>query len=96
VLGDIDNDVQPLLIQMNDFMESKLNEKIDQEKYYLTIPIPVSELDFEGDIKIPATFRATKLPIPSCIRKKYNYYQNYYFGINANQITSAQDTSAYR
>jgi len=97
VLGDIDNDVQPLLIQMNDFMEGKLNEKIDQEKYYLTIPIPVSELDFEGDIKIPATFLATRLPPrPSCIRKKYDYYQNYYFGINANQITSAQDTSAYR
>lgn len=81
---------------MNDFMENKLNEKIEQEKYYMTIPIPVSELNLEGDIKIPPTFRATGFPFPKCIRTRYDYYQNYYFGKNANLITSAQDTSAYR
>jgi hypothetical protein len=89
VIGDTDNNVQPLLIQMNDFMESGLNAKIDQEKYYMTTPIPVSELDFEGDFKI-LTVK------PKCIRKTYNYYENYYFGQNANLITSAQDTNAFR
>jgi len=81
---------------MNDVLESGLNAKIDQEKYYMTIPIPVNELDFEGDIKIPATFRVYGVPLPKCVRKTYNYYENYYFGKNANLITSAQDTSAFR
>jgi len=49
LLGDSDNTIQPLLIQMNDFLESGLNTKIEQEKYYMTIPIPVSELDFKGE-----------------------------------------------
>ncbi|MEI7557835.1 MAG: hypothetical protein WCJ45_03200 [bacterium] len=48
ILGDLDNNVQPLLVQMNDYLESGLNTKIDQEKYYMTIPIPLSELDFQG------------------------------------------------
>jgi hypothetical protein len=47
LLGDLDNDVQPLLIQMNDFMEKGLNTKIEQEKYYMTIPIIVNELELE-------------------------------------------------
>lgn len=92
----MDNNVQPLLIQMNDYLENQLNEKIETEKYYLTIPIPTSELELEGDIKIPPTFRATGLPPPKCIWKTYNYYENYYFGMNANTITSAPSTSIYR
>lgn len=96
ILGDLDNNVQPLLIQMNDYLENQLNEKIETEKYYLTIPIPTSELELEGDIKIPPTFRATGLPPPKCIWKTYNYYENYYFGMNANTITSAPSTSIYR
>jgi hypothetical protein len=47
IAGDLDNNVQPLIIQLNDFLESGLNAKIEQEKYYMTIPIPVNELDFE-------------------------------------------------
>ena len=83
-MGDLDNNVQPLLIQMNDVLENGLNEKIQDEKYFMTIPIPVSELNFEGDIKIPAPFRVYKVPLPKCIRKTYNYYENYYFGTEAN------------
>ena len=95
-MGDADNNVQPLLIQMNDFLEGKLNDKVEQDKYYMTIPIPVSELELEGDIKIPPTFRVTGLPPPKCVRKTYNYYENYYFGKNANLVTNAQDTSVFR
>ncbi|MEI6672313.1 MAG: hypothetical protein WCL02_02905 [bacterium] len=51
MVGDLDNNVQPLLIQINDVLEKGLNDKIQQEKYYMTIPIPVSELDFEGKKK---------------------------------------------
>lgn len=88
LLGDIDNDLQPLLIQINDVLESGLNSKIQEEKYYMTIPIPVSELDFEGKEK--------GLLQKKCTWKTYNYYENYFFGKNANLITSAEDTSIYR
>lgn len=97
ILGDTANNIQPLLIQLNNYLEQRLDDKIQEEKYYLTIPIPLSELDFEWDIKIPASFRTpVHLPLPSCIRKKYNYYENYYFGQNASRISNAQELSIYR
>jgi hypothetical protein len=95
-VGDADNNVQPLLIQMNDFLEKGLNDKIQEEKYYVNVPIPVSELDLEGDIKIPPTFLVTGMPLPKCIRTKYNYWENYLFGKNANQIIGAQQTNIFR
>jgi hypothetical protein len=88
-VGDADNNIQPLIIQINDYLEGKLNDKIEQEKYYMNIPIPVSELDFQGTKKIA-------IPLPKCIRTKYNYYENYYFGKNAEQVNTAQDTNIYR
>ncbi len=89
IVGDADNNIQPLIIQINDYLEGKLNDKIEQEKYYMNIPIPVSELDFQGTKKIA-------IPLPKCIRTKYNYYENYYFGKNAEQVNTAQDTNIYR
>ena len=50
-MGDLNNNIQPLIIQINDYLESGINNKIQQEKYYMTTPIPVSELDFEGKKK---------------------------------------------
>lgn len=88
LLGDIDNDVQPLIIQLNDALESGLNNKIQDEKYYMTIPIPVSELDFEGKEKW--------LLKKKCTWKTYNYYENYFFGRDANIITSADQTNIYK
>jgi hypothetical protein len=88
IVGDLDNNVQPLLIQINDVLENGLNTKIQQEKYYMTTPIPVSELDFEGKKK--------GLIKKKCTWKTYNYYENYFFGRNANIITSAEQTSIYK
>jgi hypothetical protein len=39
------------LIQINDYLESGLNATIENEKYYLTIPVPETYLQFEGDKK---------------------------------------------
>ena len=88
ILGDNDNNVQPFLIQINDFLESGLNTKIEDEKRYLTIPIPTSSLEFEG--------KEIWIAQKKCVRKTYNYYENYFFGKNANLITSAQDTTIYK
>lgn len=88
ILGDIDNSIQPLLIQMNDVLESWLNSKIQEEKYYMTIPIPVTELDFAGKKKW--------LIQKKCTWSTYNYYENYFFGTNAELVDSAQQTNIYR
>lgn len=88
MLGDLDNNVQPLLVQMNDYMESGLNAKIQDEKYYMTVPVPMSELDFEG--KKRGTFKKR------CTRQVYNFYENYFFGNNANLVSNAQQASIYR
>ncbi|MCX6825442.1 MAG: VCBS repeat-containing protein [candidate division SR1 bacterium] len=92
LLGDPDNNVQPLLIQINDFLEKGLNNQIEQEKYYMTMPIPISELDFAGETRRVLGLKPKKI----CTRKTYNYYENYFFGKNANLITSAGQTSIYR
>jgi hypothetical protein len=51
IVGDIDNNIQPVLIQINDFLENELNKKIEEEKYYMTIPMPVSMLEYKGKKK---------------------------------------------
>ena len=85
IVWDLDNNVQPLLIQINDVLESGLNAKIQEEKYYMTIPVPLSRLDFEGEKKRRKD-----------TWKKYDYYENYFFGRNANSITSAEQTSIFK
>lgn len=47
IRGDLENNVQGILIQINDYMEEGLNDKIEQEKYYLTVPIPVEYLQVQ-------------------------------------------------
>ena len=85
ILGDSDNNIQWLLIQINDYLESGLNAKIEDEKYYLTVPVPVSYLNFAGEEKKK-----------KCIRPTYNYYKNYYFGRDVNFLRTAEDTSIYK
>jgi hypothetical protein len=73
---------------MNDVLEKGLNEKIQAEKYYMTIPIPVSKLDFQGQKK-------RIKPFTKYLWNTYNYYENYYFGRNANQVVNAEQTSVF-
>jgi len=92
-VGDLNNNVQPLLIQINDYLENGLNTKIEQEKYYLTVPVPVSYLDFKGQRK-----PTIGVPLPKliCVRSKYDYYRNYYFGMDVDSLKTATDTNIYR
>jgi hypothetical protein len=66
--GDLENNVQGLLIQINDYMEEGINDKIEEEKYYLTVPVPVDYLNVQGGKNKG-----------KCLRPTYNYYHNYYF-----------------
>lgn len=72
---------QPLLIQMNNGLESGLNQKIATEKYAMKIPISIA---FEN------------VTYESLIHTIYTHYQNFYFGQNANTVTNLNDISIYR
>ncbi|MEI7562332.1 MAG: hypothetical protein WCJ39_01030 [bacterium] len=85
ILGNEETNTQPLLIQFNNNLETKLNTAIEENKYYMTIPMPISYVNFEGERKRG-----------KCIWPTYDYFQNYYFGQDANNITSAQDISIYK
>jgi hypothetical protein len=49
LLGDMASNLQPLLIQFNTALESGINAKIDTEKYYMSVPVPISYLNAVGD-----------------------------------------------
>ncbi len=84
MIGDLDNNIQSILIQANEYMEKQLNEKIEEEKYYLTVPVPVGYLKVKGDTKKE-----------KCVRPTYEYYHNYYFGKDANYLKSVEETNIY-
>jgi hypothetical protein len=73
------------MIQFNNALETELNTAIEEEKYYMDIPIPLSYLNFAGQRKRGR-----------CIWPTYDYSQNYYFGQNAESIKSAQEISIYK
>lgn len=51
ILGDLNTNTQPLLIQINDYLQSGTNQIIEEEKYYMTVPLPVSRLNFKSELK---------------------------------------------
>jgi hypothetical protein len=85
ILGNDETSTQPLLIQFNTALEQSLNTAIEENKYYMNIPIPLTSLNF-----------VTNQKRGRCIFPTYDYYQNYYFGQEANSIQSAQDISIYK
>jgi len=85
IVGDLENNVQGLLIQINEYMEKGLNDKIEQEKYYLTVPVPVEYLKVQGQEKKG-----------KCIWPTYDYFHTYYFWKDVNFLKSAEDTSIYK
>lgn len=83
VFRDLDN-AEPLLKQYNDLLETKLNQKIQQEKYYMDIPLPTKYI-------------RSKKEKGAFVCVDYDtVYDMFYFGRKANTITSAEDLSTFR
>lgn len=72
---------QPILIQLNNALESGLNQEIASKKYAMKYPMP---LTFEN------------VDYYNLIYTRYSYYQNFYFGVTGNTITDANNLSIYR
>ncbi|MFA5747781.1 MAG: hypothetical protein WC872_01575, partial [Candidatus Absconditabacterales bacterium] len=89
----------PLLVQLNNQLQEDLNNQIEEEKYYMNIPLPLTHLEFKGkQDQANIKFKGIKIPIAKkyCTREKYDFWKNYYFGIDASNIDSAENLSIYR
>jgi hypothetical protein len=76
--------IEPQIKQYNDALENKLNQKIIQEKYYMHIPLPVT---YKREAKTKAL---------NICQDYDKYYEMFYFGQKAANITSAQELSTFR
>ncbi|HKL44560.1 MAG TPA: hypothetical protein VJ892_04785, partial [Candidatus Absconditabacterales bacterium] len=85
----LDGGLDPLIISFNEALEDIVNEKIEEEKYWLNEVIPLSYLKYDGFEKFP-NINST------CTWKEYEAYENYFFGMNADRINSMEQTSTYK
>lgn len=83
--------LDPLIIVFNNALESIVDEKIEEEKYRLNEIIPLTYLKYNGYEKSAVNFKGKV-----CTWQEYSAYENYFFGLNANYVTSMQETSSYR
>jgi len=81
--------LDPLIITFNNAFEDIVNDKIEEEKYWLNEVIPLTYLEYDGYKK----YNLTKF---NCVWKEYNAFENYFFGTKASGIWSMQETSTYR
>src|SRR3990167_3810878 len=75
----------PTLQSFNTLLEDTLNATIEQEKYYLRVPLPVKYITSDK-----------LLDIPNLCRDQSQTYDYYLFGKSASAITGIADTTIYR
>jgi hypothetical protein len=80
------------MITFNNALEDILNDKIEQEKYWMNEVIPLTYLKYDGDKKFDV-WKPWKFKY---VWKNYSAFENYFFGIKAKNLNNMQDTSAYR
>jgi len=72
--------IKSIFVELNDFMEKKINDKIEKEKYYIDVPLITSYNYYEKENRL-------YLLKPYCLTIKKDFYNNYYFGQNAINVT---------
>lgn len=82
---DIGNNITPTIKDFNDRLENVLNDKIEQEKYHLYIPMPLRYIEEDK-----------LLDIPNLCRDQSKTYDYHFFGRKATSINSLMDTHIYR
>ncbi|MDD3263232.1 MAG: VCBS repeat-containing protein [Candidatus Absconditabacteria bacterium] len=92
-LGDPGKGLSPLIVSFNDAMEKALDERIEEDRLYMTLPVIVqyNHQDFKTEKK-----RILGIPKRWCEKITDDIYNNYYFGTYAADITSAEQFSAYK
>lgn len=92
-IWDVGKWISPVIISFNDAMEQALDKKIEDNRWYMSIPVIL-----EYNNKDRETKKKKILGIPKrwCEKTVDDVYKNYYFGTYAADITSAQQFNAYR
>ncbi len=83
---------EPLITNFNQVLEDIVNEKIEEEKYWLNEVIPLTYLQYDWGKKI----NIVKPWKYKWVREKYEAFDNYFFWIKAKNIESIEQTSSYR
>ncbi|HRX63772.1 MAG TPA: hypothetical protein P5060_01570 [Candidatus Absconditabacterales bacterium] len=76
---------ESLIISINNALEEIVDEKVEEEQYWLNEVIPLGYLKYDGYKKGA-----------KCTWKTYDAYENYFFGSDAKYIKSMEETSTYR
>lgn len=92
-LWDIEKGISPIVVSFNDAMEAALDKKIEQNRWYMTLPVFVEYIHKDRTNKKQKIWLVAKR---RCQRTTNDVYKNYYFGTYAQDILSAQEFSAYR
>lgn len=82
----------PTIIEFNNLLEKWIDKKIEEEKYYMKIPMLVQYQEYVDKKKLVPSIP----PKRKCIPETNNIYTNYYFWKSAEYIESVEEASIYR
>ncbi len=88
--------LDPLILTFNNVLEDIVNDKIEEEKYWMNEVIPLSYLKYTWDKKKNWWTRILAPRKYTCSWKDYDAFKNYFFGTEAKNIRSMKETSTYR
>ncbi len=77
---------EPFLIMINNALEEIVDNKVDDEKYWMNEVIPLTYLNYKWKSRW----------LWKCVWEVYDAYENYLFGENAQYLLSMEDASTYR
>lgn len=80
----------PTLIEFNNILEKSVDKQIEDQKYYMQTPLLVEYQEYKKESK--SILLIWKKPVVT----QNDIYKNYYFGKEAEDIDSIEDTSIYR
>jgi len=95
IINDLESKFQPLIIEFNNLLESAIDQKIEDEEYYMTVPIIKSYqyVKYENKEKelIPYVYTADR-----CEKVVDDVFVNFYFGMSLWSVLDAEQLSIYR
>ena len=95
IINDLDSQLQPLIVEFNNMLEEAVDLQVEDEKYYMYVPIPTAYQFVNHEIQerelIPRVYTARRCEVMSD-----NIYRSFYFGRDATAIFEAEDLTTYR
>jgi hypothetical protein len=102
VINNLNAARSPIMIDFNTIMEDALDQKIRDEQYAMMVPLLVRYEEHESNIDTSLVkLRCGPIDIPTWRDNDRwgtlnHMYENFYWGTNAEHITSTEQLSIYR